>query len=131
MPRQSEKTIGKLCDELYRARERRLKAQRELKKLREAERKLEDQILSFFGSHDTTRVSGTIANASLKKGKPVPVLKNWDKFFAFAKLKGNQDLLSHDVRTEAWRDRRARNIVVPGTQAFIKTSMSLTRRAGR
>lgn len=131
MPRPTEKTIGKICDALYRAREARLKKQRELKELKKKEVELENQILGFFGQSDTTRVSGSIANASLKKGRPVPILKNWDKFFAFAKRKGNSDLILHQVATEAWRDRKARNIIVPGTQAFIKTSMSLTKRAKR
>lgn len=123
--------IGTLVDRLYKARAKRLELQREAKALQKQETEIKRQIIERLGNSKAEGISGRIATAGISR--PVyPVLKDWEPFLHFAaKRKNNDDLLTRAVAREAWRARYDNKIIVPGTEAFRDTKLSLRKKGGR
>lgn len=90
------------------------------------EKELREVILTDFkhSEVDGFRACG-LALAITKSA--VPTLEDWDTFFTFARQPKNQDLLQRSVNTPAWRERVAAAVLVPGTTAFTKVTLRVSR----
>lgn len=85
--------------------------------LAEQETKLREHMLTSFKKTELRGASGSGLSTTIVE-TPVPVLKDWKKFFAFAKKPGNEDLLKASVATKAWRLRYDAKKTVPGVEMF-------------
>lgn len=119
-------TLGSLANQRYVLRERRLKLQEQIKELKEREEELEGRIFHALREAGVTSARGSKATVSIKR-EEVPTIEDFDAFFAYAKRKGNSDLLPKRVSTTAWRARMQEGKTVPGVKGFTRVSLQVTK----
>lgn len=100
-----------------------------IKPLAEEEAALRDHMIRTFKKDELSGVKGSGRSLSIFN-VPVPVLKDWRKFFRFASKKGNDDLLNRSVNSEAWRARVDAGKSVPGVETFNRVGLRVTRIKG-
>ena len=119
--------LGRLADQRYKLREQRAALNQKLAELKEKEDALEADIFHALRESETTSATGALAVVSIKR-EDVPQMEDFDAFFAFAKRKGNSDLLAQRVSTTAWRERIRNGKDVPGVKSFTRVSLSITKK---
>lgn len=108
-------------------RERKKNLKKQIKEINQQMELLEGELFKLLGEKNLVSMKTEEVTVSIKK-QPVPVLEDWDKYFKYAKRKGNEDLIQKSVPSRAWRERYDDGKKVPGTSSFQRVSLSVTKR---
>lgn len=120
-------TLGKETDKLYKAIQKRKAVEAKIKALKAEEKLLEHEIFKLLNQQGLIRGTGMVANSAIKK-MVVPTITNWKETLAYAMEKDNNDLLNQSLSSPAWRARYQTGVLVPGTEAFTRVSLSISKR---
>ena len=118
-------TPGAAIDALHRLRVERKLLEAAAAALKEKEAKLEDAIFTKFKNADLEGARGKQAQATISRSD-VPNVTDWDAFAKYVLKTGALDLLQRRVAIEAWRERLAQQVAVPGVDVFTRVRLHLT-----
>lgn len=116
--------LGQAVDELWTAREARLKAQHAVDRLEEGEKELRSKVEALLREAKLDGAKGKLANAHFRRLQ-VPQLVDEEKFLKWAQKPDNRDCLKVGVNNEAWRARLGEGDKVPGVDSFIKETLAI------
>lgn len=115
------------CVDLYdKIREERLALAKEVSALGEKESELREHLINKINKSDGAGVVGTRKRAIVVTD-PVPVIEDEKKFGAFARRKGNEDLLVQKPNMKAIEERWEAGKKVPGVGTFNVVKLSLKK----
>jgi hypothetical protein len=123
--------LGACIDLAYKQRAKRIAYERvvnaKVDSYKEDESKIEDHIINSFKKSEIEGAKGRVATAGIKNN-PVAKVNDWDKFFAWMAKTKSWDMMQRRVNNKAYVERLEAKQVVPGTETFVKVSLSLTKR---
>lgn len=119
--------LGTCVNQLSRLDLRIKKQEAELNKLKKERAEYKDHLIKTFTKDQLNSVKGKDCLVSITRTE-VPVIEDWDAFFAYARRKGNHDLLRHAVSTPAWRERLADEKHVPGVGSYTRVGLQIRHR---
>ena len=120
------KTIGACADMVYKLRETRLAAQKEVDKIEAQEKALKEHIINNLPKSETTGVAGKLARVTVVT-KDVPQVRDWDAFYKHIKKTGEFDLLGRTIGKAAIEARWENGKKVPGVESFGVVSLSINK----
>jgi hypothetical protein len=120
------KAIGACADMVYKLREERKAAQKEVDKIEEREKALKEHIINNLPKSQTTGVAGKFARVTVVT-KEVPQVKDWDAFYKHLKKTGEFDLLGRSIGRAAIEARWDAGKKVPGVEAFTAVTLSINK----
>lgn len=120
------KTQAACADLLYTTREERLQLQRAVDKLQERETALKEFFIATLPKNEATGIAGRVAVVQLSTS-PVPVVEDWDKFYAFVKKTNAFQFLQRRVSDSAVKDFWDNKKQVPGVGRFNAVKVSCTK----
>ncbi len=91
--------------------------------LADQERKMREDVLGLMGTNKTV---GNEKLTVTKTQSTVYKIEDWEAVFAYAKRKGNDDIVQRRVSTEAIKARFERGVEVPGVEAIKVESLRVT-----
>jgi hypothetical protein len=112
-------------DLLYTTREARLAKQREADKLEALEKALKKHFVENLAK-SSSGVAGRIALTRIILN-PIPVVENWDSFYAFVRRTNSFDLLQRRLAETAVKERLDAKKKLPGVTIFQDKKVSVTR----
>lgn len=122
--------LGSCIDMAYNLRAERIAYQREvdakLAEMKAAEQAIEDHIINKFSKSEIEGAKGNVASASITRAI-YPKVVDWEKVYAHIKKTGQFDLMERRMAKAAFRERYEAGVLVPGTEAFEKMDLSLTK----
>lgn len=118
-------TVGGCLALLAKIMKQRTLVEVKLQPLNAREKALREHIFDTFKKDDLKGARGSGLLISIAT-TVVPQLKDWNAFWAFAKKKGNEDLLPRSVASPAWRERYNEGKKVPGIETFTNTTMRIS-----
>ena len=118
-------TIGGCLAELARVRAKREAAEAKVAPLAEREAAIKAHLLDRFAKDELSSARGSGLALAVVTTKS-PKVVDWDAFFAYARRKGNGDLLQRSVSSAAWRERAEAGVQVPGVDVFTNVSLRVT-----
>lgn len=86
---------------------------------------LREHLLTSFAADTLQGARGSGLSVAVTRSK-VPTMEDFEAFFAFAKKKGNEDLLPRQVNSLAWRERVEAGVAVPGVVPFERVTLRVT-----
>ena len=119
-------SLGQKIDELYELRAKRLALQKEVDTIKEDERARTDEIMHMLGDTGLGAARGAVATASLKTATK-PIVTNWQDVYKYIVESNRFDLLHQRISSLAWAELEKDGILVPGTEAFVELTLSLTK----
>lgn len=123
------KTIGACLARLAELQDQAEELAAKLKPLTSEESALREHMIAQFKKDELKGAKGSGRSLSIVK-QVVPNLIDWKKFIAFARRPGNDDLLQHSVKTDAWRERVEAGKEVPGVTTFTRMSLRVDKIQG-
>jgi hypothetical protein len=123
------KTIGDCLKRLATLQDKEDEISAQLAPLVQEEKALRDHMINTFKKEQLQGAKGSGRSISLVK-TVVPKINDWLAFLTFAKKKGNDDLLQHSVKTDAWRARMDAGKEVPGVETFTNISLRVNKDKG-
>lgn len=95
-----------------------------------AVKRLEQHFVDTLIADDATGVQGQHSRVQVTKD-PVPVVEDWNKFYAHIKKKGEFELLNRAPNRAAIRERWDNKKQVPGVGVFNNKKVSCTKLKGK
>jgi hypothetical protein len=131
MAKKIPQTTGAVIDALYKLRNERIEKQRGFEeviaKLKEAEKALEDHLISTLGKSKLNGAKGSLATVSVSKSV-VPGKVNWTELYSYIVENDAFDLLEKRVAKVAFRDRLEQEPDgIPGVEPMEITTLSLNK----
>lgn len=123
------KTIGACLARLAKLQDMQDEINIKLAPIAKEEAAIREHMIEAFKKDELNGVRGSGRSLSITS-TPVPVLKDWSKFFKFAMRKGNDDLLPRSVSSTAWRERVEQGKMVPGVESFNRVGLRVNRIKG-
>ena len=100
-----------------------------LKPLAEEEKALREHLINKFPKDKLKGARGSGLSLNIFPVR-IPQIEDWAKFFAFAKKKGNEDLLPQSIARDAWKQRADAGKTVPGIKIFATNVLRVTKDKG-
>jgi hypothetical protein len=122
----SADVLGAMIDEAWTLREKRLTLTREADAIEAREKELKATIEGTLRDMKLDGAKGHQAVAAIKRTL-VAQITDEDAYLKWASLKANRDCLKVGVVGEAYRERIAAKVKVPGVEPFTKEDLSLTK----
>lgn len=97
-------TEGEAADLLYQTREARLKIQKTVDRHQALETFLSNHFIENLPAKKASGIAGAVARVQVETN-PVPQVKDWPRFFAYAAKKKAWELLQHRFSKEAVNER--------------------------
>jgi hypothetical protein len=119
-------TLGACADLLYTTRQTRLTEGKTLKEYEETEKVLKDHLIATLPKSDANGVSGRVARVTIVS-KAVPVVEDWDAFYAFVRKAKRFDLLQRRLNDEAVKEMWDNNKTIPGVGVFNAVGVSVNK----
>ena len=119
-------SLGQKIDALYELRAKRLALQKEVDAIKEEERACTDEIIHLLGNTGLGAARGAVATAALKTTTK-PIVTDWQSVYTYIVDNDRFDLLHQRISSLAWAELEKDGILVPGTEAFVELSLSLTK----
>lgn len=114
------------CVDLYHAtREERLAAQKLVDLIEEREKFIKEHIINNVPKGDTGAVGKSYKG--IVSTEDVPIVEDWDKFYAYIAKTKSFDLLNRAVNRKAVGERWTDKKVVPGVTSFKAVKLSVTK----
>jgi hypothetical protein len=120
---------GACADLLYNTRQDRLTLQKQVEKLQALETQIKEHFITTLSKAKSkeTGVIGKIACVEIDT-KPVPVVEDWDKFYAHIAKTKNFELMQRRVNDTAVKERWEAKKEVPGVGRFNAVTVSCTKK---
>lgn len=120
------KSMGVCADRLYALRAKRIEEAKKLDLMIAEESALKDHIIEHLPKSEQTGASGKVANVKVVT-KEIPVVEDWDKFYAFVRKSKRTDLLQKRLAEGAIQEILDAGKKVDGIGTFNKVTLSLTK----
>jgi hypothetical protein len=127
MPK-TEQSVGKMIDELYEIRTRRIAESKSIDAMKKTETSLTKEIMALLQDQDTTSTSGKLATFSITE-KIVPKVVDYNKLKEYIVSTGYVHLLGRTVSAPAAREIWDIDEEIPGVEPLTLDKHSLTRSA--
>ena len=124
------KTMAACADLLFEVKQARLAADKVAAELKSKESQIIEHIINNLPKSEATGVAGKLARATIVV-KTIPVVKDWDKFYAYVKKNSAFELLQRRLSESAVEERWEQKKTVPGVETFKRSTVSLTRVKGK
>lgn len=121
-----DKKLAVAADKLYTIREKRLALQKEVDLLQAEETTLKDYLINNLPKSEATGVTGKLARVTIVL-KPIPQVKDWDKFYAYVKKHNAFELLQRRLGETAIKERWEAGANIPGVEKFNATTVSINK----
>jgi hypothetical protein len=119
--------IGQMIDALYETKEERLALEREACALKKVETQLSKDIVAALSKVDLKAGRGNRANFSFKT-EETPNVTNWPLLYKFVAITNEFGLLQKRIAVPVWKSfKEESNLIVPGTEVYRLTKVSLTK----
>lgn len=122
------KELSELVDNYYRAKEARLKADKEVERLAKVEKNFETTIIEALQSADMKAAGGSLCTLTLQS-KIKPVAEDWPQLYDYIKKNDAFDLLHKRLTEGAIKLRWEDGIAVPGVSSFTTYSLTISNRS--
>ena len=119
-------TLGEVIDSLYTVRAERLALSKQVDILKHQESVVREELLNMLNITGLKKASGELATASMKTSIQ-PMTTDWSSIHAYIREQDRFDLLQKRLATLAWRELYKSGTLVPGTEPFEETDISLTK----
>jgi hypothetical protein len=119
-------TLGAAVDRLFTTRQTRLEDTKIIDGMKAYETAIKDHLIAELPKDDASGVTGLLARAQIST-KKVPSVKDWPAFFEYVKENDAWDLLARRVNDTAVAERWDNGETIPGVDAFVLTSVSITK----
>lgn len=120
------KALGACADKLFQLRELRLAKQKEAELIEAEEKALKEHLINTLPKSEANGVAGKVARVSIVT-KPVPQVKDWDKFYAHVKKTGQFELMQRRLSDTAIKERWEAGKAVPGVESFNVVTVSINK----
>lgn len=123
------KTLAQCADRYYLVKQARLKEAQKLEPLKAEESALKDHLIENLPKSQAAGITGRVANATITT-KDVPVVNDWDKFYAYIKKTGHFHLLGRSISGEAVEELQEslpKGKKIPGIGSFKVVNVSLKK----
>lgn len=120
------KSLAACADLLYQTQQQRYEIQHSTEKLAKLETALKARFIAELSTEDTTGIAGKVARVSITS-KTVPVVEDWEEFWAKFNKNKDKDLLTRAISADAVRQRWEAGKAVPGVGTFISKSLSIKK----
>lgn len=120
------KSLAACADLLYTTKQARLAADKVAEELKKKEAAIEEHIIANLPKSDATGIAGKVARASIVV-KTIPIVKDWDAFYAYIKKNNAFELLQRRLSEGAIQERWDAKKTVPGVDTFKRSKVSLTK----
>jgi hypothetical protein len=120
------KDLPACADLLYATRDARLKLKKEVDNMEKLEKRLRERFINELPKSQSKGIAGKFGRVTIKK-KPIPQVKDWDKFRAHILKTKDWDLLQKSICKEAINERLAAKKVVPGIEIFDAITVSCVK----
>lgn len=120
------KALGACADKLYQLREARLAKQKEALDLETEEKALKEHLINTLPKSQSSGIAGKVARVTVIK-KPVPQVKDWDKFYKHIKKTGDFELLQRRLTDTAIKERWENGKTIPGVESFNVVTVSINK----
>ena len=120
------KALAACADLYYETRQRRLEIEKSTADLREQERILKEHLIQSLPKSKAQGIAGKVCRVQVVV-KPVPQVADLASFTAFAKRKGNEDLMKHSMNPAAVKERWENGVAVPGIERFNVVDLSFNK----
>ena len=120
------KDLGATIDKLYALREDRLDHERKVKKMKEEEQDVRNDILQALENSGLEKASGGLATCGIKRST-VPLVTDWDQFHNWIRENNRFDLLQKRIAVVAWREMMEDGKLIVGTEPVSDVDITLTR----
>ena len=119
-------SLGDMINQLYELREQKRAAKRELDRLNDEYRDLEQDIMAKLDEQGLDLGRGSVATVSISE-TVVPTVEDWDQVEQY--ILENEALYLYERRltATAWRELMQSGETVPGTKPFTKRALSLRK----
>lgn len=118
------KSLAQAADMLYKVRAERLRIQHSTEDLQKQEAVLRDHIINNLPKSQAGGIAGKVCRVEIVT-KRIPKVADMKKLVAYAKRKGNEDLLSVSMNAAAVKARWEAKKEVPGVETFNAVSLSI------
>jgi hypothetical protein len=118
------KTLAEAADMYSRVREARLALQKASEPYQQFELELREHIIDNLPKSKAGGIAGKLVRVEIVK-KEVPQVKDEKKFEAYARKKGNEDLMVTRPNTKAIGERWDAGKKIPGVEPFVVVSLSM------
>lgn len=118
------KALAAAADLFYETQRARLALQKELEPMKEFEAELREHIIKQLPKSQAGGISGRLVRVE-RREKEIPQVKDAKKFEAFARKKGNEDLMVSRPNTKAIEDRWENGKKIPGVVSFKAITLSV------
>jgi hypothetical protein len=125
-PRTIPKQLGTVADMLYTERQRRLVEQHMIKDMQDFETRLKNHLIDNLPKSEASGVAGRLARATVST-KQVPIVEDWDLFYAYIKKKNAFDLLNRHLNVAAATERLEAGEKIPGLGEFTVVGVSCVK----
>jgi uncharacterized protein YdcH (DUF465 family) len=130
MAKKFPKTIGACVDLAYTIRGKRIDLQKtydaEISEMKDEEAQLEDYIINTFKKAEIDGAKGSVASASISTAI-YPKVNDWTAVWEYIVETKSYDLMERRMGKLAFRARFEEGVAIPGTEAFTKMELSLTK----
>lgn len=120
------KALGACADRLMVLREKKAKLTREIEKLEEERRAIEERLIDELPKDEASGVVGKIAKAVVTR-REVPTVKDWDRLYDYVLMNKDFSLLQRRVSESAVKERWEAGETVPGVDKFTVIGVSITK----
>jgi len=119
-------TLGEVIDNLYETRAARLTLSKQVEELKQQEAVIREELLRMLNDVGLKKASGELATVGVKTSIQ-PLTTDWVQIHRYIRNEDRFDLLQKRLATLAWRELYDTGILVPGTEPFKETDLSLTK----
>jgi hypothetical protein len=121
------KSLSAKIDALFNLRAKRLEAQRAVDKQKDEEDALNAEVLDALRAAKLDGAKAEVAVAAIRR-LPVATVTDEAAFMAWAVKAPNRDCLKVGIVGEAWRERHAAGVKVPGVESYVKETLTVSPR---
>jgi len=118
--------LGQIIDELYNLRAKKAELNSSIKGINASMDELSTELIKKLDEEKTIKASGTKASASLKEDI-VPSVTDWDEVYKYIVENDACYILEKRMSVAAFRELQNLNTPIPGTEPFVKRSISLRK----
>ena len=119
-------TLGEVIDNLYETRAARLTLSKQVEELKQQEAVIREELLRMLNDVGLKKASGELATVGVNTSIQ-PLTTDWVQIHSYIRNEDRFDLLQKRLATFAWRELYDTGILVPGTEPFEETDLSLTK----
>lgn len=119
-------TLGSTVDAFYKARAKRLEAEKKIEDMKKSESTMKEEILRLLTAQGLEKASGKLTTASITTSE-IPQMEDPSAFYQHVLKTGEVDLLERRPSRAACQARWERGEEVPGITKLSRVDLSFTK----